>query len=138
MSKRIRSHEQAPGGYWVVVEVENAYTDGTSRFDRVVVPAEDLRGTTPEERRQAIRDALDDDPLAGISGEDADSAPTQTKAILERRMEALYADWQRWRNTRIEAQARSLAAGAITALTNREDAAWTRYVGAIQVWRQAP
>jgi hypothetical protein len=31
MSKRIRSHEQAPGGYWVVVEVENAYTDGTSR-----------------------------------------------------------------------------------------------------------
>ena len=136
--KLIRSHEQAPGGYWVVVEVENAYTDGTSRFDRVFVPAEDLRGKTPEERRQAIRDALDDDPLAGIAGEDATAEPTQTKALLERRMEALYADWQRWKTTRLEAQARSLAQAVITALTNREDAAWTRYVAAIQAWRQAP
>jgi len=138
VSKRIRSHEQAPGGFWVTIEVENAYTDGTSRFDRVFVPIEDLRGKTAEERRQAIRDALDDDPLAGIAGEGADSAPMQTKAIMERRMEALYADWQRWRNTRIEAQARSLAAAAITALTNREDAAWAKYVVAIQAWRQAP
>ncbi len=136
--KLIRSHEQAPGGFWVTIEVENAYTDGSSRFDRVFVPLEDLRGKTAEERRQAILDALADDPLAGISGEDATAAPTQTKAILERRMEALYADWQRWRNTRIEAQARSLAAAAITALTNREDAAWARYVVAIQAWRNAP
>ena len=136
--KLIRSHEQAPGGFWVTIEVDNAYTDGTSRFDRVFVPAEELRGKTPEERRQAIRDAMDDDPLAGIAGEDADSAPTQTKAVLERRMEALYADWQRWKTTRVEAQARSLAQAVITALTNREDAAWTRYVAAIQAWRQAP
>lgn len=136
--KLIRYHEHAPGGYWVAVEVENAYTDGSSRFDRVFVPTADLRGKTAEERRQAIRDALDDDPLAGIAGQDADSAPTQTKAVLERRMEALYADWQRWKATRLEAQARSLAAGAITALTNREDAAWARYVVAIQAWRNAP
>lgn len=136
--KLIRSHEQAPGGFWVTIEVENAYTDGGSRFDRVFVADKDVRGRTAEERRQAIRDALDDDPLAGIAGEDADSAPTQTKAILERRMEALYADWQRWKTTRVEAQARSLAQAVITALTNREDAAWTRYVAAIQAWRQAP
>ena len=138
MSKRIRSHEQAPGGFWVTIEAEDAYTDGSSRFDRVFVPIEDLRGKTAEERRQAIRDALDDDPLAGIAGEDADSSPTQTKAILERRMEALFADWPRRKTTRTEAQARSVAAAAITALTNREDAAWARYVVAIQAWRAAP
>lgn len=138
MSQRIiLSHEPAPGGHWVTIEVTNAYTDGTSRYDRVFVSRDELRGKTADERRQAILDALNDDPLEGISGETV-AAPTQTKAILEARMVALYADWQRWKTTRVEAQDRENAAAVVTALTNRENAAWTRYVAAIQEWRSAP
>ena len=59
------------------------------------------------------------------------------KVRLERELEDAYADWQRWKATRIEAQARSLQAIIINALTNREDAAWTTYVAAIQSWRQS-
>lgn len=121
----------------VAVEITDAYTDGSSRIDRVFVAREDLRGRTLEERRQAIMDALDDDPLAGIAGVEA-SAPTQTKAIFERRMDELFADWQRWKTTRLEAKARSLPAGVVTALTNREDAAWAAYAAAILQWRGAP
>lgn len=121
----------------VAIEVTGAYTDGSSRFDRVFVAREDLRGRTPEERRQSILDALDDDPLAGIAGQEV-VAPTETKAILERRMESLFAVWRRWKETRLEAQARSLPAGVVTALTNREDAAWAAYAAAILQWRSTP
>ena len=133
----IRSVLPSAGGYRVEVESTGAYTDGRSRFDRVYLTAAELRGKTPEQKRQAILDALDDDPLAGVAGVEV-SAPTLTKAILEDRMETLYADWQRWKTTRVEAQARSLAAAVVTALTNREDAAWTKYLQAIQAWRAAP
>lgn len=133
---RIRRSEPAPGGYWIEVEVPQAYTNGDSRFDRVFVARDELRGRTPEERRQAILDALDDDPLAGIAGQEV-VAPPETKAIFERRMESLYADWQRWKNTRIEAAARSLPAGAVAATTNREDAAWAAYAAALLRWRAA-
>jgi hypothetical protein len=137
MSRIIRNALTAPGGYWIDIEVPGAYTDGTSRIDRVFVAREDLRGRTLEERKQAILDALADDPLAGIAGREA-SAPTQTRAIFERRMESLYADWQRWKNTRLEAQARALGVASMNALTNREDAAWAAYAAAILQWRSAP
>lgn len=132
----IRKAEPTPNGWAIAVEVTNAYTDGSSRFDTVYVSRDDLRGRTPEERRQAIIDALDDDPLTGIADQPA-TAPTVTKAI-ETRMVAVYEDWQRWKNTRQEAQSRALPAAAVNALTNREDAAWGRYVTAIQAWRTAP
>lgn len=57
------------------------------------------------------------------------------KVRAEREMEEHFGDWQRWKLTREEAQARSLPAAAITALTNRENAAWAAYAGAIQEWR---
>lgn len=79
--------------------------------------------------------ALADD-LADVRGT-AVAAPAATRDIIEDRMVALYEDWQRWKTTRVEAQARSLAAAVITALTNREDAAWAKYVQSIQVWRNA-
>lgn len=140
MSQRfIRSREPAPGGYWVDIEVTEAFTDGTSRIDRVFVTESELRGKSAAERRQAIYDALkaQDEVLSGVAGQVADE-PAQTKAIYERRMEVLYADWQRWKATRLEAQARGLQAVIITALTAREDAAWTRYGQAILAWRTAP
>lgn len=59
------------------------------------------------------------------------------KVRLELEMEDAYGDWQRWKNTRIEAQARGLAALIITALTNRENAAWSDYAAAVNEWRQA-
>jgi len=133
----IRGAMPAAGGYQVEVEITAAYTDGRSRFERVYLSTAELRGKTPEQKRQAILDALDDDPMDGVAGVEV-SAPTVTKGILEDRMEALYADWQRWKNTRLEAQARAIAAAAVTALTNREDAAWTKYLQAIQAWRTAP
>ena len=40
--------------------------------------------------------------------------------------------------TREEAKARALPGAVITALTNRENAAWAAYQMAIQRWRQAP
>lgn len=133
----IRHAEPTPNGWAIVVEVTNAYTDGASRFDRVYLTRDELRGRTEAERRQAILDALDDDPLEGVRDQPA-TAPTVTKEILETRMESLYADWQRWKTTRVEAQARSLAAAVITALTNRENNAWDAYVSTIQQWRSAP
>jgi len=134
----IRGARAVAGGYQVEVEVTNAYTDGASRFDRVFVTLSEMRGKTPEQRRQAIVDALDVDPLADGVKDAAASAPAVTRDILEDRMEGLYADWQRWKNTRQEAQSRALPAGAVTALTNREDAAWAKYLTAIQEWRSAP
>lgn len=137
MTRIIRNAEPAPNGYIVEVEVTAAYTDGSSRIDRVFVATSELRGKTPEQKRQAILDALDDDPMDGVAGVEV-SAPTVTKPILEDRMTGLYADWLRWKTTRTEAQARSLAAAVITALTNREDAAWAAYLASIQAWRTAP
>ena len=64
-----------------------------------------------------------------------DSQPL--KARLEIQMEERYADWKRWKDTRIEAQARGLAAIVITALTNKEDASWAAYAVAINEWRLA-
>lgn len=60
------------------------------------------------------------------------------KVRAEREMEEHFGDWQRWKLTREEAKARALPGAVITALTNRENAAWAAYQMAIQRWRQAP
>ena len=134
---KITDKVQAPGGWWVTVEVPSAYTDGTSRFDKVFVPRDAVTGKTPEQVRQAVKDAVDDDPLAPLLGATV-TTPTQTKPVFEDRMVAQYERWRRWQQTRVEAQSRALAAGVITALTNQENAAWSDYATAINSWRLAP
>lgn len=62
-----------------------------------------------------------------------DAQPVRVR--FERELEDRYGDWQRWKNTRLEAQARGLSAAVVTALTNRENAAWGDYTNAIQEWR---
>lgn len=54
---------------------------------------------------------------------------------FERELEGRFADWQRWKITRQEAQSRGLPAAVINALTNREDAAWQDYGAALLEWR---
>lgn len=138
MSERIiRKAENAPGGFVVTVEVTEAYTDGSSRFDEVFVPRDELRGKSAAERLQAIKDAIDDDPVGDLTGQ-AVSAPSATKEIIEARMVAKYEEWQRWKTTRLEAQARSLAAAIVNALTAKEDAVWATYLALLQAWRAAP
>lgn len=133
----IVDRERVAGGWAITVEVPNAYTDGSSRLDRVYLRDQDVRGKGPEQVAQAIQDALDDDPLAQLVGQPV-AALVQTRAVLEDRMVALYEAWQRWQRTRAEAQARGLPLAVVTALTAREAAAWAAYVDAISGWRTAP
>ncbi len=134
---RVVGREPVPGGFMVTVEVPGAYTDGSSRLDRVFVHADAVRGRTVEQVRQAVKDALDDDPLGAILGEDV-VVPTQTKTVVEDQMVLLYGAWRRWQATRVEAQARGLAGAVIAALQAKEDAAWFAYGSAITEWRKAP
>jgi len=83
---------------------------------------------------------FDHDPLPAELWADLPTItkPTPTtKAQWETYLEDLYCDWLRWRTTRVEAQARTMAALVITALTNRENMAWTAYTQGIQAWRAA-
>lgn len=132
--KRVLSHEAVPGGFMVTVEVPGAFTDGTSRLDKVFVADAAVRGKTQAQQLHAIQQAVDVDPLAAVVGADV-TAPAETREMLEDRMEALYADWQRWKATHAEATSRGLAANVVTALLNRTNAAWAAYVSAIQSWR---
>lgn len=59
------------------------------------------------------------------------------KVRIEVEMEDLFADWQRWKETRLEATARAMGSAVITPLQNRENAAWTAYMAAINRWRSA-
>lgn len=136
MTNRVHSWQPAPGGFEIEVEVENAYTDGSSRFDRIFVAHADMPTGTREEAQQAALDAFQRRPLDQLIGQ-ALTAPAQTKAVLEVAMVALYEDWQRWKITRLEAEARLLASAIITALTSRENTAWTQYATAVNAWRLA-
>lgn len=137
MTRIIRSSEAVAGGYIVTIEVTNAYTNGESRFDRVFVERSAMVGKAKAQRRQAVFEALDDDPVGDIAGE-AVVEPTATKEIFEARSIAKYEAWQRWKTTRVEAQARSAPAPVVTALQNREDAVWAEYLALLQAWRAAP
>lgn len=130
--------EHCPGGYRVQVEYTEAYTDGTSRMEWVFVAAADVRGKSREERIEALRDAVSDGIVADVQGVDLRDAPTQTKAVLEARMVRQYERWQRWKLTREEAAARSLATAVVNALAGVENSAWTTYLASIQAWRSAP
>lgn len=104
---------------------------------RVFVPREAVAGKTPAERRQAVYEALTEDPVGDLRGEEV-SAPTATKDILEARAVAKYEQWQRWKTTRVEAEARGLAGAVVTALTAKEDATWAAYLVLLNAWRTAP
>jgi len=132
---RITGYERAPGGWFVNLEIPNAYTDGTSRFERVFVARDDVPGNTADELLDAAHDALTNDPAAQAIGQDVTGA-TATKAVWEARLTKLYTRWQQWKAIRVEAQARSLPAAAVTALTNRENAAWSALLDALTEWRK--
>ena len=132
---KVTAREHCPGGYMVTLEIPGAYTDGSSRFEKVFVPFEAVRGKTPAQKRQALFDAIADE-LGGFVGAEV-SEPPATKEILEDRMTAKYEEWQRWKTTRVEAQARSLPGNQVNALANKEDAVWAAYVALIQAWRAA-
>lgn len=121
----------------VTVEHPAAYTDGSPRFEQVFVADAAVRGKTPEQVRQAVKDAVEDDPIGQLVGA-AIAQPTQTKAVYEERCIALFETWRRWQLTRLEAQTRAMAPGVITALTNRENIAWGEYAAGLNAWRGAP
>lgn len=84
----------------------------------------------------------DADTNALIQRRRAPDDEQSAKVRLELEMEDAYGDWQRWKNTRIEMQARwpsptPLQQAAITAVTNRENAAWADYLNALNEWRTA-
>ncbi|MBA4180246.1 MAG: hypothetical protein C0506_06605 [Anaerolinea sp.] len=138
---RIDSGQRGRDGWVVTIEVPNAYTNGESRFERVTVPYGKLEGKTPDQVRQAIKDALDDDPLAAVLGEEV-AAPTSTKEIYEDRAEATQARWAQWQ-WRIDhiadypgyaALAAPQKTALLTALTNRRDAAAQADWAVLQQW----
>lgn len=133
---RIVDVTTTPSGYRVRVETLGAFTDGLPRLDDIHVPREALQGRTREERIAAIKDAVAD-RQRDLRNVDLDAPLTETKAVWERRAERAYAVWQRWQLTRIEAQARAMSAPVITALTNRENDAWSEYATILNAWRNA-
>jgi hypothetical protein len=112
----------------VCIEYTNAYTDGSSRHERAFAPWLPDR----DARMAALLDALESPDDAGVEVDRA-----STKLRLERAMDARWADWWRWHTTRVEAAARGMASAAITALSNRENAAWVAYAQVINEWRLA-
>lgn len=60
-----------------------------------------------------------------------------SKADLEEFLDGPFERWQRWKTTRLEAQARAAPAAVVTALQTREDTAWKAYLQSINAWRTA-
>lgn len=65
----IRAATRVPGGYTVQVEVTNAYTDGTSRFDELFVPVA-AANPTADELVEAVSVAMDEDPFREVRSVD--------------------------------------------------------------------
>ena len=131
---KIIGRERASGGWYVAVEYPNAYTDGTSRIEREFLA--DADAETREGAMDALSAIVRGRAIDLIVGQDI-AEPTPTKDLWERRAEHAHATWWRWQTTRIEAQTRAMPAPVITALTNRENAAWTAYADILNAWRVA-
>lgn len=137
MTRKLHSIKHYANGIEIIIEVENAYTDGRSRLDRYVVPLSEIGSGTRQEVAAALRRIIrQHEGLRALRGLDVENEP-ETKAVWEQRAIEAHATWQRWKTTREEAQARALPAAVRTALTNREDAAWQAYVQILNAWRQA-
>ena len=137
MERILRGKQQVAGGYLLEIEVTEAYTNGDSRFDKVFVAAADIRGKTLSQRKRAVADAIESAEIDELLNAPA-TAHIDDKDIIEDRMVSLYAAWQRWKVTRLEAELRNVAAPVVNALTAKEGAAWTAYTLAILDWRNAP
>ena len=78
MSKRVRSWKRLAGSaYEVEVEVTNAYTDGSSRIDRVQITV-DEDDDADDIRRKLLRPETPLDALRGETLPDTPPAETQT------------------------------------------------------------
>lgn len=132
--RRITGYRRVAGGYEVTIARDGAYTDGSAAIETIVITVEPT--ASREEIIDAIRTALRD-PLRRLRGVDVDAPITETRAVWERRAEAAFATWQRWKLTAEEAAVRGLPAQAVTALTNRENAAWDAYLAILNAWRNA-
>lgn len=117
------------------METVGALSDGSDRqvVERVRVTVEDDHG---RERMVVLSPGYSDQDVIDAVRPGATLTPTR-KADIEDTMTDAYETWQRWKNTRAEAAARSLSAFVVAALQTREDAAWSDYVTAIQRWRAA-
>ncbi len=131
---RVLSRQASPA-----VRAEGQLSDGSDRVEVVfiehVVQVQDDLG------RELIlyfdHDPTDAEVLAALP-DPPELTPT-SKADFERGPLAdRFATWQRWRLTKAEAQARSAGSAIVNALQQREDAAWSAYLQALQAWRNAP
>lgn len=85
----IRDYERAPGGWYVTIEVTNAYTNGESRYDRVFVAEAELVGKDDDGVMDAVtRAALDPAPLARVRDLDV-AAYRELKRVTDKPLEAL-------------------------------------------------
>ena len=85
----IRNYERAPGGWYVTIEVTNAYTNGESRYDRVFVAEAELVGQDDDGVMDAVtRAALDPAPLARVRDLDV-AAYRELKRVTDKPIEAL-------------------------------------------------
>ena len=71
-----------------------------------------------------------------LPGTDAFEVAPATKSDLEVDAIGKYTDWWRWKQIRLEAQARSEQSGVVNALTNKENAAWADLRQALIAWNQ--
>lgn len=71
----------------VTIEIENAYTDGTSRFDRVFVSYDDVAGRDDAHILAAIKREAVENPLARLRGQSLDRVePAATREPLDSRL----------------------------------------------------
>lgn len=85
----IRDYERAPGGWYVTIEVTNAYTNGESRYDRVFVAEAELVNQDDDGVMDAVtRAALDPAPLTRVRDLDV-AAYRELKRVTDKPLEAL-------------------------------------------------
>lgn len=85
----IRDYERAPGGWYITIEVTNAYTNGESRYDRVFVADADIADQDDDGVMDAVtRAALDPAPIARVRDMDV-AAYRELKRVTDRPLEAL-------------------------------------------------
>lgn len=135
---KLISQAPAPGGYLLKVEVPDAFTDGSSRFDDVFVPSEDADGRTPEEVMDAVNTAATSSPFDTLIGKTI-RVPTQTRAVYEARLEKQRRVLAMWRAFEEEAVAQGEPdpGALLTALRARRAAVWADIKATLVKWRTA-
>lgn len=113
------------------------YSDG---HDRVLHPVTGYQVTVLDDTGRTQIKTFDHDPTAqevvDAIPAAVDLVPTK-KANLEDYLAGPYDIWWRWKQMHAEAVVRSAPAAVLTALTTRENAAWSDLLTVIQAWRTA-